>query len=69
VTKHEEMDAKVPVCKVGGCIVYGTKREAAAAKLQPGDRVLVNGIKEVVDYVWFYDQIIVKFKSGRSLLT
>ena len=59
---------RVEVCTVGGQIVYGTPLERDAALLNAGDEIIVDGVREVVDYTWFYDGVIIKCKSGKSVL-
>jgi len=57
-------EVKWPVAEVGGSIVYGTKLEAIAARLNSGDKIKVNGQVEIVDYVWFYEAPIIHTTSG-----
>ena len=49
-------------------VYYGTQLEHDAARLKEGDKVIFNGIVDIVDYVWFYEGPIVKLKSGRSCI-
>lgn len=59
---------RVEVCTVGGQIVYGTPMERDAALLNEGDEIIVDGAPEIVDYTWFYDGVIIRCKSGRSVM-
>ena len=59
---------QVEVCRVGGQIVYGTPMERDAALLNEGDEITVDGQREIVDYTWFYDGVIVRLKSGKSVI-
>lgn len=63
----EQATDRVPVCMVGGQMYYGKPIESVAAKLKQGDEVLFNGERRTVDYVWFYDGIVVSLAGGKSL--
>lgn len=58
---------QVPVCTIDGATFYGSPMERDAALLNEGDEIYIDGTLEVVDYIWFYDGVIVKLKSGKSL--
>jgi hypothetical protein len=58
---------QVEVCRVGGQVVMGSPMERDAALLNEGDEIVVDGVLEVVDYTWFYEGVIVKCKSGKSI--
>lgn len=58
---------QVPVCTIDGATVYGSPMERDAALLNKGDEIYVDGVREIVDYTWFYDSVIVRLESGRSL--
>lgn len=59
---------RILVCKVGRQSYYGSEREAVAARLEPGDRVVFRDIADMVKLVWFYDGIVVDLQSGRRIL-
>jgi hypothetical protein len=62
-------DDCVPVCRIGGrSIYYGTQLEADACELREGDKIIVDGIERIVDYVWFYEHPIVALKGGGSVI-
>lgn len=60
--------SQVKVCRVGGTTVMGTPMERDAALLNEGDEIIVDGRVEIVDYTYFYDGVIVRCKSGRSVI-
>ena len=55
------------ICNVGGSPYYGTELEAKTLCLNPGDKILVDGVIRIVKLVWFYDGINVSFEEGQSL--
>lgn len=55
------------VCYIGGRLVRGSKREAIAARLEHGDRILLDGKVEVVNFTWAYETVMVNLMSGRTL--
>lgn len=63
----EKKADRVPVCTVDKQMYYGKPIEEVAAKLKQGDEILFNGERRVVDYVWFYDGIVVSLAGGKTL--
>jgi len=58
----------LPVCRVSGSIYYGTQLEADACELRDGDKIIVDGVERIVDYVWFYEHPIVSLKGGGTVI-
>ena len=58
----------VPVCNVRGGVYYGSVLEAQAVQLKRGQKILVNGIEETVECVWFYEHPIIDLVGGSSVI-
>jgi len=58
----------VPVCNIRGSVYYGSELEAKAVRLTHGQRILVNGKEETVDFVWFYEHPIIDLVGGGSVI-
>lgn len=58
---------EVVVCTVDGAKWYGSPKEAEAAHLDKGDRIVVGNTTETVSYTWFYEGVIIQCDSGRTV--
>jgi len=62
------MEQIVPVAIVGGEVYEGSKLEAIAARLKPGDKVIFDGSEHTVEYVYFFEGPSIKLVGGRTIL-